>query len=297
MANAGAIFGLMENAQVELVVYDGPFAMEAALATWLEEKAAVNNLLLGLLYRMSRRAASGAEVDALLIGVLLDGVPKLAFLNMAARTEMIMAAADAGWEPCLEAALAYFQSQNIQLSGLIGPDPQVKRFADAFAPQHQEVFRQKIMQLDQYRQPQPTSGAMRLATPADAPILTQWMIAFFKESLQQELSHADAARLVQGKLLEKSFFAWDDGGICAVAGLERPTRSGITVVLVYTPQHARGRGYASNLVGQMSVAQLRAGRRFLCLHTDADFPTSNKIYASLGYHEVGQGRIIHFKQA
>ncbi|MBA3875975.1 MAG: hypothetical protein C0498_03420 [Anaerolinea sp.] len=57
-------------------------------------------------------------------------------------------------------------------------------------------------------------------------------------------------------------------------------------ISVYTPPRHRGRGFASNLVAEVSQAQLDAGRRFVVLFTDLANPTSNAIYQEIGYQPV-----------
>ena len=54
---------------------------------------------------------------------------------------------------------------------------------------------------------------------------------------------------------------------------------------VYTPRERRGRGYASAGVAGVSRIVLAQGAR-ACLFTDQANPTSNKIYAALGYRPV-----------
>ena len=48
---------------------------------------------------------------------------------------------------------------------------------------------------------------------------------------------------------------------------------------------SRGRGIASYVVGELTRRGLEAGDR-MCLFTDQANPTSNKIYAALGYETV-----------
>jgi uncharacterized protein len=285
----------MTHSAIEIKVYSGPLAMQADLADWLELRPAVNNLLLGLLYRMARREADGGEVKALLVGVFQGDAPKLAFLWMPPRFEMVMVAAEDGYESALEAAAKYFSENKAGISGLVGPEPQASMFARGFVDDSKIVFRQFIWQLDRLVEPRPCKGEMRLAMPPDADLLAGWVVAFFKEALGREILLGDATQLVRGKILDRALYVWDDGGVQCMAGLERATRQGITVVLVYTPAAARGHGYASNLVGQMSAQALRDGRKFLCLHTDADFATSNKVYRDLGYYQVGEGLILSFE--
>ena len=54
---------------------------------------------------------------------------------------------------------------------------------------------------------------------------------------------------------------------------------------VFTPREHRRRGIASYVVGELTRRGLEAGHR-MCLFTDRDNPTSNKIYAGLGYEPV-----------
>ena len=53
----------------------------------------------------------------------------------------------------------------------------------------------------------------------------------------------------------------------------------------FTPRELRGRGIASYVVGELTRRGLEAGHR-MCLFTDRANPTSNKIYAGLGYEPV-----------
>jgi uncharacterized protein len=285
----------MHSTPIEVKVYDGPLALQAELGAWLEERPAVNNLLLGLLYRLVRRAEAGGPAQALLIGVFEAGVPKLAFLHMPPRTEIVFVSVETGWEAALQAAVAHFQETGYPLMGSVGPEPQNTIFAKALASSHQLLFNQLIWETKKIEFPRPAEGSMRLASPKEVKLLVRWVRGFFKESLSKELSLDQAKDIMHQKFLERNFYVWDHDGAQCMAGVERPTAHGMTVVLVYTPPQARGKGYASNLVAQMTDLYLRKGRKFLCLHTDAGFATSNKIYKSIGYYEVGQGSILHFE--
>jgi predicted GNAT family acetyltransferase len=64
------------------------------------------------------------------------------------------------------------------------------------------------------------------------------------------------------------------------------TRHGTRVGYVYTPPERRRRGYASALVAQVSQRMLSDGFRFCVLYTDLSNPTSNAIYARLGYEPI-----------
>ena len=79
--------------------------------------------------------------------------------------------------------------------------------------------------------------------------------------------------------------------LCGVGG---PTPNGIRIGPVYTPPAARGRGYASNLVAEVSQAALDSGRRFCFLLTDATNPTANHIYREIGYEHVRDVHVHEF---
>jgi predicted GNAT family acetyltransferase len=71
-----------------------------------------------------------------------------------------------------------------------------------------------------------------------------------------------------------------------MAGMGGPTPTGIRIGPVYTPPDRRRRGYASALVAAASQAALDEGRRQVFLFTDLANPTSNHIYAAIGYEPV-----------
>jgi RimJ/RimL family protein N-acetyltransferase len=60
------------------------------------------------------------------------------------------------------------------------------------------------------------------------------------------------------------------------------------------PAPLRGRGYASACVAALSQRMLDAGRKFCFLFTDLANPTSNKIYATIGYEKVCEDEQIFF---
>lgn len=265
--------------------------MLADLGDWLEERPAVNNLLLGLLYRIAKRESAGGEVDAIMGGVWEDGLQKVAFLQTPPR-ELVVATAKEGFDPALEAAIAWIHAHHPTVKGVVGPVKAADVMGRIFQQEMRLGFLQRILQADQLLPAKPCPGQMRLSMPEDLHLLAGWFRAFFEESLPDPLPEAESIQLAKAKIMDKGTWIWEvDGEAVSMAGVERPTRTGITVVLVYTPHAHRGRGYASNLVAGITDLQFRSGRKFLCLYTDAANPTSNKIYEALGYYQVGEGGI------
>jgi predicted GNAT family acetyltransferase len=91
------------------------------------------------------------------------------------------------------------------------------------------------------------------------------------------------------------FFWVDDGNARAMVATTRETRSGCAVNTVYTPPQFRRRGYATAAVATLSEMLLESGRRFCCLYTDLANPTSNSIYAKIGYRPIRDDAEIAFE--
>jgi predicted GNAT family acetyltransferase len=66
-----------------------------------------------------------------------------------------------------------------------------------------------------------------------------------------------------------------------------PRISGVArIAPVYTPPEHRNRGYATTLVASLSRQLLTEGATCCTLFTDLANPTSNKIYAEVGYRRI-----------
>ena len=76
-----------------------------------------------------------------------------------------------------------------------------------------------------------------------------------------------------------------DGERVHLTGASPPSFGVARVGPVFTPPAQRGRGWASNTVARISLRIQAEGAR-VCLFTDQANPTSNKIYAALGYRPV-----------
>ncbi|MEX2154759.1 MAG: GNAT family N-acetyltransferase [Gemmatimonadaceae bacterium] len=137
------------------------------------------------------------------------------------------------------------------------------------------------------------AGELRRASMDDLELLERWVGAFHSEALGEssdpELRDRVAVRLDTGE-----FFLWEDGEPRAMAASARPTRRGIAVNSVYTPLEFRGRGYATAAVAALSRRLLDDGREFCVLYTDVANPTSNAIYARVGYQPVADSLLYEF---
>ncbi len=159
------------------------------------------------------------------------------------------------------------------------------------------VLAERIYRLTRVRAPRPVSGRMRVATAADRDLLVRWLIDFEAEALSAAPSPVDPATSVDRWMSGaggRVNYLWEDGQArswCGVGGL---TPHGIRIGPVFTPGEWRGQGYASALVAAASQVQLDAGRQFCFLYTDLANPTSNHIYAEIGYEPVRDVSVLSF---
>jgi GNAT superfamily N-acetyltransferase len=137
-------------------------------------------------------------------------------------------------------------------------------------------------------------GRARVALPADTPLALAWFRAFHADAAAQagrlepvgvgeQFDEEDmAARIAEGRI-----WLWEDGlgAPVSLVGFNAPSFGVARVGPVYTPGAHRGHGYASVLTAHVSRLLRAAGAR-VCLFTDQANPTSNKIYAAIGYEPV-----------
>ncbi len=142
--------------------------------------------------------------------------------------------------------------------------------------------------------PPAPEGRLRQATEDDAELVLAWFTAFHEEADEQAGREPDphsgehnTLESVLVRIREGIEWLWElpDGTVVHLTGSGLPSFGVARIGPVYTPKEHRGRGIASHVVGELTRRGLEAGHR-MCLFTDRANPTSNKIYAGLGYEPV-----------
>jgi GNAT superfamily N-acetyltransferase len=185
------------------------------------------------------------------------------------------------------------------VSGLNGALPateviarEVARRTGGRAQVHEQMRLHRLTRLvDPERVPE---GRPRVAGPADAGLALAWHRAFHTDAAAQAgRSHEDgrgeefdeqdiADRIARGRI-----WLWEDGrgSPVSLVAFNPPSFGVARVGPVYTPGAHRGHGYASALTAHVSRL-LRDAGSLVCLFTDLANPTSNKIYAAIGFEPV-----------
>jgi predicted GNAT family acetyltransferase len=158
-------------------------------------------------------------------------------------------------------------------------------------------MRQAMHVLDEVQPPaRPAPGTLRPAHQHERDLVVEWMRAFSEEAGLQE-GQAQAEQVADRKLAHGRLFIWEDGAPVSMAGTG-PCISGIArIAPVYTPHEHRNRGYATNLVAALSRQALAEGATCCTLFTDLANPTSNKIYAEVGYRRIADWEEHAFERA
>ena len=152
----------------------------------------------------------------------------------------------------------------------------------------------RLHELGELVWPAPVPGGLQAATEDDVDLVMEWFGAFMGDADEQAgRPRGASAHEVPGRaemlrrLRAGGLWFWVNqaGERVHLTGVSPPAFGVARVGPVYTPPAQRGRGWASNAVAGISRRIQAEGAR-VCLFTDQANPTSNKIYAALGYRPV-----------
>jgi predicted GNAT family acetyltransferase len=134
--------------------------------------------------------------------------------------------------------------------------------------------------------PRPAQGRLRAAALSERDLLVEWGRAFAVEA-RVSGGQGEGAAMIDVRLESGGLLVWEDSAPVCFVGLA-PVVSGIVRVgPVYTPPEHRRHGYAGTAVAEASRLALAVGAERCMLFTDLSNPTSNKIYAEVGYERFG----------
>lgn len=152
----------------------------------------------------------------------------------------------------------------------------------------------RLFELTDLVRPRPAAGRLREARRDEAELALDWFVRFFVdadvqagrapgEGHTQDVTMVDVER----KLDQNCLWFWVDEADqpLSMVGCNPPAYGVARIAPVFTPEHLRGHGYASNAVARVSQLLLNRGAR-ITLFTDQANPTSNRIYRALGYRPV-----------
>jgi uncharacterized protein len=148
--------------------------------------------------------------------------------------------------------------------------------------------------LTNVRHPSPKApGRLRRAQDSERDLLIKWVYEFFAEVHSHDATGVPAS--VDRALSARGAYLWETEHGPAALVVHSPEIAGTRRIgPVYTPPALRGNGYATAATAELSQLLLDDGADRCMLFTDLANPTSNKIYASIGYSRIGDWREIRF---
>lgn len=264
-----------------------------AVGPLFEERESENSLPLGLASNLAQDPAFYGPDPALFFSVHRDGKPLGGALATPPRRLILGRFVD---DPTAStAALSDFLLQEgLSVPGTTGPQAEARAFASAWLALHPALQADPSMHMRLFEirdvHPVPTPpGALRPATQDDVDTVAQWTAGFATDIGEAEAPNTAAAAIKAGRV-----FLWDDGGPVSMAKATRPVRNGISVAGVYTPPTHRTKGYATACVAALTRLLLASGHAYCTLYTDLANPTSNSIYAKIGYRPLGDALTFDF---
>lgn len=266
----------------------GAAAFAAAVLPFLARREAANNLQLAVLDHV----AAGRYPDPLLL-YAEDAHGDVAAVLMRTPPHALLVP-QGGAPAAREALLQAVLDEGHDFPGMVGPLPEVAEAAAWWSERTGRPVRRGmhlgVYRLRQVRPAQRAPGRARPAHPGDAELVIPWLEAFQVEAHGRvEGDPAAMWASFEGHDVRR-LYVWEDEAcrVASLAGVSGRTPNGRRIGPVYTPPARRRRGFAEALVAAVSQAQLGAGARFCFLFTDLELPTSNAIYRSVGYEQVGE---------
>jgi predicted GNAT family acetyltransferase len=261
----------------------------AAAGAFLAGSEAQNNLLLGITSDLLSGGSFGADRPYFAVA-RRDGPVTAAAVRTPPWGVVLSSTAD------LEATDSIAEDLHRiypSIPGLLAPVEVADRFCDrweSLTPQRRKLrANERIHRCSTVRRARSPLGGMRPFTESDRQLTVQWTKLFLVEARLPGRETNQLLASIDRRLgaRDGGYFFWDvDGEAVSMAASGGRTPSGVRIGPVYTPPNFRGKGYATALVADLSSLMLSRGMDFCFLFTDMANPTSNSIYAQIGYEPV-----------
>jgi predicted GNAT family acetyltransferase len=181
-----------------------------------------------------------------------------------------------------------------QVPGVVGPRDVAEAITSALGKKDTARISmvELVRVLDSYSPPAPIVGSARPTSTEDVPFLIRWMTDFNAEAGLLPASTDELREALTLRAMAGALWLWVVAGQpVSMAGnaplVTTPAGTVARIGPVYTPAGHRGNGYGTAVTAAV-VEALQPRCDVIMLYTDATNPTSNGIYARLGFDVVGE---------
>lgn len=258
----------------------------------LEQRELENNLILGLCNGFEDKSKEYERCT--FISALEDDEIKAMSIKTMAKA---IVSGNTNNKLHLKALVAYYQENNIELSGVVGEAFYAQTFAEFNL---KRIISTKTMiahQLTKVNDVPISTGVFEQATSNDIELVTDWSLNFQEDAqLLPKQSREQLLKSVTTRISLGNIFKWvDNNEVVSIAAIVRKTKNVGFIGFVYTPNNQRGKGYATSCVKKLSEHILNDGFKYCGLFTDKSNPTSNHIYKKIGYEIITEFSDIEFE--
>jgi hypothetical protein len=205
----------------------------------------------------------------------------------------VLAARDAGVGERI--AEAWHEARRA-LPGVTGPTVAgsafARRWAELTGRAHRIAMREGLHVLGRFSPADGVPGQARTAGVRDLDLVVRWLEAFEAEAMSHLPAGVDV-EVLRRRLASGEFVLWEDAGTPVSLAAWRTAAGVGRIGPVYTPSEHRRHGYAAAVTSAVTQAILDAGADAM-LFTDLANPTSNRVYARLGYRMLTEAAIWVF---
>ena len=283
---------------VEIITHNHASELISRSGTYLERHESENNLPIGLVYRLSESPHYYGSKSPLLLSILeQEKVVGVAIMTPPRR--IILSRIDTEVRVAISHLVQHLRGTHTRTPGVVGPSVEAQAFSDcwvegAFGVSARAAMRLRVFEAREVVDVSLSPGKLRLAHPNDHLLMAKW-IAKFSEEIREPVDLDSAKSHAERSIKGQELYIWDNGAPVCIAKEARPTRNGTTINTVYTPPEYRNKGYATSCVWSLTQKMLTDRYSFCSLYTDLANPTSNSIYAKIGYVPVGDALAVDFQ--
>lgn len=283
---------------IEITTHDHANELISLSGAYLEQDESENNRPLGYAYRLAEAPDAYDSELLLLLSILEHGKTVGVAMRIPPYGGIILSRIGTKVEAAVIQLVRYLRGIDVQISGIIGPAAEAQAFSDCWVEGMLDVsakisMRMRISEARNVADLPLSPGMLRLARPEDHPLTASW-IADYSEAIGKPISFDNAKSWTEALIRNQQLHIWDIEGPVSIAAVDRPTRNGIAIHSVYTPPEYRNKGYATSSVLLLTQKMLKDRYSFCCLYTDLSNPTSNSIYAKIGYVPVADALMFDF---
>ena len=283
---------------VEIIPHADASELIELAGACLELHESENNLPIGLAYALAKDPLRYGSEPPLLLSVLGQGEVVGAAVMTPPR-RIILSKFVAHSKEAIAHLVRYLLATDASIPGVVGPASAAQAFSACWAEavpsaSPKETMRMRVFEARAVADAPLSAGALRLASMDDHLLMAQWIDAFSQEALGEPADLDKAKKSAERFIADKQLYIWDCNGPVSIAKTTRPMRKGISVTAVYTPPEQRNKGYSTSCVASLTKKLLSERYSFCSLFADQANPTSNSIYAKIGYVPLGDALEIDF---